>query len=395
MRWWVGFAGVIVASAEIFVACSSDTTPPNDASMDGMMDGTLPDTASGDDLRIDVPDASGNDSPADASADSVLDSGCDASATDPRNCGRCGHDCVGGACSAGVCQPWTILSTPASDIASDNARVFWVLGAIPGDLSTCSRGGCDAGTTLAGNLVQPGKIALDSTRAYFTTYVLNTGILGACAKGGCDGGATTLSGNHSYPAWLVVDSTDVYYNVYNGDLVRCTLPSCAPDGGVSITTTSVAQGLAQDSTNLFWSEGYQYLVSCQKSNCNGTRKIIISGESSLRSVAAYGGNVYAVESGANGRIIRCPNATNCNPTVMAQNLDDADDIEVDSTGIYFVLHGSNPATNGSLAYCPIGGCMGTPQTLIGNLSYTNAVGIDQDAVYIVSSGSPIMGIAKP
>jgi hypothetical protein len=30
--------------------------------------------------------------------------------TDPSNCGRCGHDCLGGACIAGACQPVTLAS---------------------------------------------------------------------------------------------------------------------------------------------------------------------------------------------------------------------------------------------------------------------------------------------
>lgn len=30
--------------------------------------------------------------------------------SDPKNCGRCGHDCTGGACAAGVCQPVKVAS---------------------------------------------------------------------------------------------------------------------------------------------------------------------------------------------------------------------------------------------------------------------------------------------
>src|SRR5437764_9527129 len=41
----------------------------------------------------------GGDAPASCSADVHVD---------PRNCGSCGHDCHGGACAAGVCQPVTL-----------------------------------------------------------------------------------------------------------------------------------------------------------------------------------------------------------------------------------------------------------------------------------------------
>jgi hypothetical protein len=35
----------------------------------------------------------------------VLDRNCGNVQTDPANCGYCGHDCLGGGCTAGVCQP--------------------------------------------------------------------------------------------------------------------------------------------------------------------------------------------------------------------------------------------------------------------------------------------------
>ena len=49
--------------------------------------------------------------------------------TDAHNCGRCAHDCVGGACLAGVCQPWQLVAD--ADIAgsamdADGAYVVWI-----------------------------------------------------------------------------------------------------------------------------------------------------------------------------------------------------------------------------------------------------------------------------
>ncbi len=47
--------------------------------------------------------------------------------TDSHNCGACGHDCAGGACSAGICQPVVLaagLTRPGS-MAIDDANVYW------------------------------------------------------------------------------------------------------------------------------------------------------------------------------------------------------------------------------------------------------------------------------
>ncbi len=390
-RWAFVGAGLIAAIGGLPSACSNDVplSPEGRWPADATVSETANDSATTD-----------GDAPVDGATDGGMDSAetsiaaCDASLDDPRNCGRCQHDCIGGACEAGVCKPWSILDTPASDIASDNTQVFWVDGRIPGTVAGCARTGCDAGTILIPDAPVPAKIAIDNNRVYYTTYIADGGYLAACAKGGCDGGPTILSGGHRYPSWLLVDSNAVFYDVDNSSIFECTLPSCG-GGSSAITTTAGAQGLAQEWTPIHWTETSPSLWSCQKANCNSTRKLIASGLTSLRAVAGYGGNVFAVQGGANGKVLRCPNAPSCNPAVIAQNLDDPDDIEADWTGIYFITHGANPATSGALNYCPLGGCQGPPQILIGGLSYVNALTLDQDAIYVVSSGSPMMGIAKP
>ena len=66
------------------------------------------------------------------------------SSSDPSNCGRCGHSCLGGACVAGACQPVVLASEQGDStgggyyaengaalsgpdrIATDGATVFWL-----------------------------------------------------------------------------------------------------------------------------------------------------------------------------------------------------------------------------------------------------------------------------
>jgi hypothetical protein len=74
-------------------------------------------------------DASANDAPSatDAPAEAMA---CGDVANDPRNCGRCGHDCVGGACSAGVCQPVVVAfdQRELTWVGVDASHVFWLAG---------------------------------------------------------------------------------------------------------------------------------------------------------------------------------------------------------------------------------------------------------------------------
>jgi hypothetical protein len=63
-------------------------------------------------------------------ADVALESSCGDVQTSSSNCGRCGHDCRGGACSAGKCTPaWLAPLQPSSDadwIAVDGPFVYWL-----------------------------------------------------------------------------------------------------------------------------------------------------------------------------------------------------------------------------------------------------------------------------
>ncbi len=48
---------------------------------------------------------------------------------DPNNCGTCGHDCCGGACTDGICQP-RVLASQQSDpsfLIADDSYVYWLI----------------------------------------------------------------------------------------------------------------------------------------------------------------------------------------------------------------------------------------------------------------------------
>lgn len=74
--------------------------------------------------------------------------GCGDTSSDSRHCGRCGHDCLGGTCAAGKCQPVT-LATAAREVpwlVADATRVIWSTGipelGSPGGLFACPKAGC-------------------------------------------------------------------------------------------------------------------------------------------------------------------------------------------------------------------------------------------------------------
>jgi hypothetical protein len=84
--------------------------------------------------------------------------------TDPMNCGRCGHDCLGGACAAGVCQPLLVASftdQPVGSVVLSQDHVFWNtmqdLAGGPGNVYSCPKVGCAGAFTVlpaVGNVVR-------------------------------------------------------------------------------------------------------------------------------------------------------------------------------------------------------------------------------------------------
>lgn len=75
--------------------------------------------------------------------------------TDPANCGRCGHGCQGGACTAGRCQPMELArftDEPTANVVLTRTHVYWntmeSLAGGPGKVFSCAKTGCSGAPTV-------------------------------------------------------------------------------------------------------------------------------------------------------------------------------------------------------------------------------------------------------
>ncbi|MBL8607277.1 MAG: hypothetical protein JNL38_08155 [Myxococcales bacterium] len=172
-----------------------------------------------------------------------VDAGCgDALADDPKNCGACGHDCLGGRCVSGACEAVVLARgvTSPGYVALDRDHVYWATWEDVGGVHRVPRAG-GAVAPVAAPQTGTFALAVDETHVYFST---SSGVK-RVPKGG---GAVSLLGPGD-SADIVFDGANVVYSVYRegdaGGAVRSV-----PRGGGSVTTVSSgisgAEGLAID-----------------------------------------------------------------------------------------------------------------------------------------------------
>lgn len=240
---------------------------------------------------------------------------CDASvATDPENCGRCNHTCLGGACVAGECQTFVIAQGDVlRGLAFSEKRVFFSERNAAGSIRSCELGKtCDGGR---GDPVLPnhaGPLATDGTKLYWMDQVddqvWSCPIVGCATQASpfaaCAGGPTSADPD----ALAFIDPALVWRVPASSGPAE--LWGCAVTGGGPRRLVQVL-GLDGFSTSanagaLIVELGHRLGVNgCDLSECDGGvgRALFDSGGAPVHGVAISGSRVFfSVES--NPRAIR-------------------------------------------------------------------------------------------
>lgn len=167
---------------------------------------------------------------------------------DPHHCGRCGHDCLGGACAAGKCSPLVIadgLSSPVG-VAVDDASVYWVT-STPADTNVgrAAKSGADRRTLYTTDTWRsPSQLAVDASHVF---YASNRGAIVSVDKG--TGAFALLAQDPLGPRGLALDvatATIVWVDELPG------LSSASTSGASSKLLARIAGAdVALDATNVF------------------------------------------------------------------------------------------------------------------------------------------------
>ncbi len=304
---------------------------------------------------------------------------------DPHNCGLCGHDCQGGACEAGACQPLALYQGPVGDnnvfsapwgLALDVDNVYWTDNQAGTVMKTSKLGG--AATQLT-TTPKPLELAIDSTSLYWTSQ---GGPVVAMALAG--GGLTTLASFSAGTYGIAVDPEWVYFTTtapFDGEVVKV-----AHDGsGQAVLASGEGNPVAVATTGsaIYWANQQPSFnaMTQQQGDIIGTVPIdggatitIASGQYGATNLALDSDFVYWDISGVALYKASLDGGT-------AENLGRScgGSVAVDATGVYC-------AGSGVITRMPLGGGEATTvasysQYTMGLATFSRDIALDATSVY--------------
>jgi hypothetical protein len=393
---------VAIACSASAVACSAIL---------GLQEPTVDDTIEGGQQD------SGSDS---QGVDTGVDATCGADLqNDKGNCGTCGHDCLGGDCQAGVCQP--VLVAQSTSIAPyamvlsagvlyfTNVRAydFHTVGKVD---ATATNGSAsqlaDYGTGYTTPLVDALPWGLAVKNGYFYTALYsNSGMNGfweggvdRCPLSGCTGSTLADYGANSYA--VATSSTDVYFGAtdINDNYMLQKAPLDFSSAATTIATpASEIDGLVIDGTDVFYgtSDG---VFACNPT-CGGTA--ITQGQAlDAEQMAVDTNNVYFASTpyGGSPTVQSVPRGGGL-PKLIASDVTVPVGVALDANYVYFTDVGDTAnAATGKVVRCPLSGCTAQTETVLstGAAAGDNPrpVVVDTTAIYWGTRGGHIWRLAK-
>ena len=378
-------AAPLVVLGLAFVACSDDAEvlSPPDSGGDVTVDAPALADAAADvtDATIDATDAA--DAAVDVEAGPLVcdtDAGLDACggkcvtlATDAKNCGFCGHDCQGAACSSGLCAPQVLATGQANPIAIavNSTNVYFLnnaTGGTDGQLVSCPVTGCpNPIVPLSKALDNPTALTLDGTNVYWiNSSALNqtkgTGM--KCPLAGCGAtnqNRTTLFTGIATPRTIAVDATKIYFggwgtgspNFFNGKVYSCAIGGCGAAPTTVVTPLIRASALGIDAPDLYVASAGQIPSIVRAALGSSGAGTVMDMQKDYSSLVVGTAVLYWTDFG-NGDVYMCPKL-NCtsNAIVLFSNQAGPDQIKVDGQGIYWLN-----TVSGEVRACPGGVCNG-------------------------------------
>jgi hypothetical protein len=334
--------------------------------------------------------ADGSSGGVDGSSGGADGAGCAADVnTDGKNCGRCGHDCLGGTCTAGACDPVTLaqaLNQPGG-IALDDANVYFATA-----VST-------AGATYS----SPLGVAVDGTTLYIAAYAGSLGGIFTCSLASCDATLKRLTAT-AYDRFVEVANSSIYFTT-ESDVRRMQ-----PDGGAEVAIGSATQpyALAVDATHVYFTSGQSQLQRVQIDGGAQMDVGALTSPTNVSFVAVDSDHYYWAftdQATTKGQVLGGAKSAAVASLSFTSTGEDSLGVASDDVNVYWAnggtYNGSAANGDGQLLTCPKAGCNGAPRVLAKQLSGAGQIRTDANAIYWVEYGGGAAGagrvrkVAKP
>lgn len=330
--------------------------------------------------------------------------------TDPANCGRCGHDCLGAGCNAGVCQSKpivTALDGPYS-LGIDDTSIYVAMFR-GGQIVRMNKDGSNK-RVLASGLDKPWGVGAQGGFVYWAEDDAQSarGGVWRCALTAEGCGAPTRITPSEYPSRLVVNGQGIFFA---GESTHGLKFANLDGSGVkSLATNGSTFGIAVNQTHAYYTSGaaffYRVPVGGGTPEAMGPSGATRWGLAAVDSKRAYWtnydrdtnlGSVLSVPlDSPSGQIVTYNKDANVAPLGVA----------ADDKYVYWSNNGTTAANNfsardGSIVACPVAGCVGAPLQMADGLAYPGEIVQDATAIYVVIVGDlskvdgAVLRIAKP
>jgi hypothetical protein len=294
---------------------------------------------------------------------------------DPKNCGKCGYDCLGQPCALGACEiltpaDWVPVEATA-DLRVDDANVFYATAVETTGMviSVPKNGG--APKTIAANQDGARGIALFGDHIFWTNQPGGT-VMQANKDGS---GAITLAENQGSPEGVTSDGTWVYWANTVGNVSKVQVGGGTPV--VVAQQLDYPRYIAVNPVGLFWTAADANAV---QGMLLGTGPVIqIPNQADARGIAASAGAVFWTNAGvaAGQGSVAAREASGLIP--LAENQADPWPIAVDQTptDVYW----ANATT---VNKAPFAG--GSASLVIGSQLEIHGLALDATSVYWLDAG---------
>jgi len=337
--------------------------------------------------EVDAPEEPSPCSATSLDCDGDSQNGCETDITKSgAHCGKCQHDCLGGACEAGVCMPVALATgqSSPSGMAIDQGsgstgRVYWTNRLAAGSVASVAKSGGEV-TLHAESQDLPSGLVVDAANVYWVNAgtAVGQGQVMKASKSAGDAGAPEqlLAGQHTPTGLAIAGSRLFWTNSFNNTGSVNAVDVSGANMKVLVPDQDTPTGIAADETGVYWAVLDDDEIRRCYDQCT-TVKLVASGLNNPAVVTVDTMHAFWTEVGGS---IRSWNKVTSEVVELASGQALPMGLTVDGAHLYWANNVGN-----TIARVPKGG--GPVEVVATGQNGPFSVAVDNDAVYWVNQGN--------